>query len=175
MPRPLAPRFDKLQTLARRFPAIDAQSLAAAVALLRFSSSLYSAMDAQYARHGIARGRFHVLMLLYEAEGQGLTPHELAERAAVTRAAMTGLLDTLSEAGLVARQDDPLDRRTYKVRMTDEGHRFLKKMLPDHFRRLHGLVAGLSLEEKRALVRLLEKVNEGLSALEEDLPRAAAR
>lgn len=175
MPRPLAPRFDKLQALARKFPSIDPQALATAVALLRFSSSLSSALDGQYARHGIARGRFHVLMLLYETDGQGLTPHELAERAAVTRAAMTGLLDTLSEAGLVARQDDPLDRRTYRVSITDEGHRFLKKMLPDHFRRMHGLVAGLSLEEKRTLVRLLEKVNAAISVFEDQPPRAAAR
>src|SRR5258708_6835952 len=57
MPRPLAPRFDRLQILARRFPGIDPQSLATAIALLRFSSSLYNALDAQYARHGIARGR----------------------------------------------------------------------------------------------------------------------
>src|ERR1700682_1854546 len=174
MSRPLAPRFDRLQTLARRFPGIDPQSLATAIALLRFSSSLYNALDGQYARHGIARGRFHVLMLLYETEGQGLTPHELAEKAAVSRAAMTGLIDTLAESGLVTRQRDPLDRRTYRVHIPDEGHRFLKKMLPDHFRRMNALVADLSLEEKRAMVRLLEKVNGAISVFEEDLPRAAA-
>lgn len=175
MTRPLAPRFDKLQTIARRFPQIDAQSLATSVALLRLSTSLYSALDQQYARHGIARGRFHVLMLLYETDGQGLTPHELADRAAVTRAAMTGLIDTLSEAKLVSRVDDPLDRRTYRVNLTDEGHRFLKKMLPDHFRRMAALVAGLSLEEKRGLVKVLEKVNGALGAFEEASPRAAVR
>src|SRR5712692_7552359 len=104
MPRPLAPRFDKLQALARKFPQIDAQSLATSVALLKLSSALYAALDGQYARHGIARGRFHVLMLLSEAEPEGLTPHELADKAAVTRAAMTGLIDTLSEAQLVSRE-----------------------------------------------------------------------
>ncbi|GAC1347136.1 MAG: hypothetical protein NVSMB23_25940 [Myxococcales bacterium] len=175
MPRPLAPRFDRLQAIARRFPQIDAQSLATSVALLRLSTSLYSALDQQYARHGIARGRFHVLMLLYETDGQGLTPHELADRAAVTRAAMTGLIDTLSEQRLVTRVADPLDRRTYRVNITDEGHRFLKKMLPDHFRRMGALVAGLTLEEKRGLVKLLEKVNDAIGAFDEEPPRAAAR
>lgn len=175
MARPLAPRFDRLQAIARRFPQIDAQSLATSVALLRLSTSLHSALDQQYARHGIARGRFHVLMLLYETDGQGLTPHELADRAAVTRAAMTGLIDTLRSAGLVSRVDDPLDRRTYRVNITDEGHRFLKKMLPDHLRRMGALVSGLSLEEKRALVRMLEKVNGALGAFDEDPARAAVR
>jgi DNA-binding MarR family transcriptional regulator len=175
MPRPLAPRFDQLQAIARRFPQIDAQSLATSVALLRLSTSLSSALDQQYARHGIARGRFHVLMLLYKAEGEGLTPHELADLAAVTRAAMTGLIDTLREAQLVSCVDDPLDRRTYRVFLTDEGHRFLKKMLPDHFRRMSALVGGLSLQEKRSLVKMLEKVNDALGAFDEELPRAQAR
>src|SRR5438874_1155413 len=112
--RPLCPRYDKLQAIARRFPQIDAQSLAASVALLRISSSLTSALDGQYARHGTSRGRFHALMMLYQTEGEGLTPHELAERAAVTKAAMTGLLDTLVKDGLVERQADPLDRRSYR-------------------------------------------------------------
>jgi hypothetical protein len=40
---------------------------------------------------------------------------------------------------------------------------------------MNALVADLSLEEKRALVRLLEKVNGAISVFEEDLPPAAAR
>lgn len=175
MTRPLAPRFEKLQLLSRRFPGIDTESLAAAIALLRLSSSLSHALDSQYARHGIARGRFHVLMHLYEMEEAGLTPRELAERAAVTPAAMTGLLDTLVEAGLVRRVKDPLDRRTYRVHITDHGHRFLKKMLPDHFSRMQALVGGLSVAEKRGLVRMLEKVNEAVGAFDAEPAAAVAR
>ena len=172
--RPLSPRYDKLQAIARRFPQIDAQSLAASIALLRLSSSLHATMDGQYARHGTSRGRFHVLMMLYETEGQGLTPHDLAERAAVTRAAMTGLLDTLVKDGLVERQDDALDRRSYRVQLTDQGHRFLKRMLPDHFSRMNALVGKLSLEDKRQLVKLLEKVGAQLSVFDDELPRKSA-
>src|SRR5476649_366712 len=106
--RALCPRYDKLQAVAKRFPQIDAQSLQAAVALLRLSSSLYSALDGQYARHGTSRGRFHVLMMLFEMDGEGLTPHQLAERAAVTKAAMTGLIDGLVKDGLIAREQDAL-------------------------------------------------------------------
>ncbi len=170
--RPLCPRYEKIQAVARRFPQIDAQSLAAAVALLRLSSSLYSALDGQYARHGTSRGRFHVLMMLLEMEGEGLTPHQLAERAAVTKAAMTGLIDGLVKDGLVAREQDPLDRRSYRVALTPAGDRFLKGMLPDHFTRMNALVGKLTLEDKRQLVKLLEKVRDQLDVYD-DAPSAA--
>ena len=176
VPRPLAPRYDKIQQVAKRFPQIDAPSLQTAVSLLRLSTSLNAALDGQYARHGTARGRFHTLMLLSETEGQGLTPHELAERVAVTRAAMTGLIDGLVEAGQCSREADALDRRTYRVHITSAGERFLKQMLPDHFTRLGKLVGGLSLEEKRTLVKLLEKVGAALGAFDDEpAPAAAAR
>ena len=175
MSLPIPHQLETLESIARRFPVIDAASLDTCIQLLHTSAAVNEAFDAQYARHGIARGRFRVLVLLYKSEAGGLTPAELAEQAGVTRAAMTGLVDALVEGGLAAREDDPFDRRTYRVRLTDRGHAFLHGMFPDHFRRMAALVGALSPGEQRSLKRLLVKIADRLHFVAEDHPRLGER
>ena len=174
-PLPAPPRFECLEAVARRYPVIEPTALATCIQLLQTCSAVSEAFDAQYARHGIARGRFQVLVLLYRAEAGGLTPAELAEQSGVTRAAMTGLVDALVEGGLVVREDDPSDRRTYHVRLTDRGHEFLHEMFPDHFRRLAAFMGSLTASEQRTLRRLLDKVVQRLPAVADAHPRLHER
>ncbi len=163
--------MDSLEVVARRFPVIDAASLDACVALLHASSAINDAFDAQYARHGIARGRFRVLVSLYKSDGGGLTPAQLAQEAGVTRAAMTGLVDALVEQGMATREDDAYDRRTYRVRLTDRGHAFLHGMFPDHFRRMAALIGALTTGEQKTLKKLLAKVTARLHVISDERPK----
>jgi len=174
-PLPAPPKFESLETVASRYPVIEPLALATCIQLLHTTAALAEAFDAQYARHGIARGRFVVLTLLYKSEAGGLTPAELAEQAGVTRAAMTGLVDALVAAKLAAREDDDFDRRTYRVRLTDRGHAFLHAMFPDHFRRMAALMAKLSPAEQKTLRKLLDKVAGQLPAVADPRPPAVER
>jgi DNA-binding MarR family transcriptional regulator len=88
------------------------------------------------------------------------TPAELADAAGVTRATMTGLVDTLERDGFVKREPDPADRRTISVRLTPKGEKFLGELLPGHFKLISELMAPLSESERKTLVRLLGKVQE---------------
>lgn len=100
-------------------------------------------------------------MLLLDRENEGgvsLTPAQLAEQAGVTRATMTGLIDTLERAGMVVRRPDPVDRRQVSVELTPAGQAFLDDMLPEHFSRINTLLEPLSENERRTLVRLLGKI-----------------
>ena len=164
----LPPRAEKLEAIARRFPVIDALSLGTCIWLLRTASSIAESSDAHYARHGLSRGRFHVLILLYQSPAGGLTPAELAEQSGVTRAAMTGQVDALVMAGLVAREADPADRRTYRVRLTDRAFDFLRRFLPVHFKRMARLVANFTDAEKSLLQGLLGQVWANLDAFQAD-------
>ena len=60
-------------------------------------------------------------MLLDSSEIGSMRSSELAEHASVSRATVTGLLDTLEKAGLIARTPDARDRRASCVRITDKG------------------------------------------------------
>jgi DNA-binding MarR family transcriptional regulator len=161
------PRYDCLQEAARRFPDLDPSACEAYLQLLRTGDEVSSSIHTYLAQHSISQGRFTVLMLLMSSMGQGCgggggasvcNPAELAGRAGVTRATMTGLIDTLERDGYVKREPDPTDRRMMTVSLTPKAEAFLNGMLPGYFRRISTLLADLSESERRTLVQLLEKV-----------------
>lgn len=160
-------RFVDKQTIldfAKRYPELDIASVETCLAFLHTTADVYQALDIHFARYGLSRGKFTLLMQLYLA-CEGLTPSECAERAAVTRATITGLLDGLERDGLVRREPDATDRRMLRLQLTDQGRDLLSQMLPDHFCRTTGLMANLTDSEKKTLIELLNKVRAGTSAM----------
>ena len=109
-------------------------------------------------------------MLLRRNVESGLTPAELAEKAAVTRATITGLLDGLEQTGLVRREPHAEDRRKTIVHLTPDGVDHLQGMFPDHFRRVAALMGHLNEPERVELMRLLQKVEEGIPAVKNPEP-----
>jgi DNA-binding MarR family transcriptional regulator len=103
-------------------------------------------------------------MQLYTAT-QDIPPSEFAERANVTRATITGLLDGLEREGLVQRQPHPKDRRMLVVHLTHQGRELMQNILPEHFCRTKKLMETLTAAEKKNLVRLLQKLRAGALAL----------
>ena len=85
--------------------------------LLSLSSSIDRDCAARLAPHGLSEGRFIVLFLLHGAGGT-LPPHLLAERAGVTRATISGLLDGLQREGLLQRRSDDGDGRRLQIVLT---------------------------------------------------------
>ncbi|MFM8334931.1 MAG: MarR family winged helix-turn-helix transcriptional regulator, partial [Opitutaceae bacterium] len=80
------------------------------------------------------------------------------EHTGVTRATITGLVDTLERDGLVARSSNVEDRRMRSVSLTPRGSSLLRGILPEHFRRMAWLIATFDEQERVTLVRLLGKV-----------------
>ena len=58
----------------------------------------------------------------------GLQMGDLSRRMLVTGGNVTGIVDQLERAGLIARTADPADRRAYRVKLTKEGRRTFGKM-----------------------------------------------
>jgi DNA-binding MarR family transcriptional regulator len=135
--------------------------------LLRTGDEAFRVTDAHFQAQGVSQGRFTVLMLLYDktcGRTHALTPAQLADQAGVTRATMTGLVDTLERDGMVTRKPDPTDRRMLSVELTAHGVAFLERLLPEHFRRISLLVSSLEENERRTLVDLLGKIAAQASA-----------
>jgi DNA-binding MarR family transcriptional regulator len=130
--------------------------------LIRSDDEVTRVMDGHFADHSITHGRFIVMMLLLEKKAggcpQATTPAELAEFASVSRATITGLLDSLERDGLVRREPNPTDRRQMSVNLTLKGQKFMHDILPDHFRVISNLMSRLSENERKTLVFLLGKI-----------------
>jgi DNA-binding MarR family transcriptional regulator len=175
------PRYECLLEAAKEFPDLDPSAAVAFLHLLRTGDEVFALTDRTLADSNISHGRFGVLMLLWRstqpraAKLMGVeeftpccgprTPAELAEAAGVTRATMTGLIDTLERDGLVKREPDPDDRRMMSVRLTPKGDRFLNEFLPGYFKSIAGLMAPLTEPERQTLVTLLGKVQQHAAAL----------
>ena len=80
--------------------------------------------------------------------------------ASVSRATITGLLDTLERDGFVRREPDAADRRQISVHLTPAGQAFMHGLLPTHFQLINGLMGNLSEAERKTLVKLLHKIVE---------------
>jgi DNA-binding MarR family transcriptional regulator len=157
------PRYECLLHAAERYPSLDPTACEAFLHLLRTADSVHAAESATLADKGLSQGRFGVLMLLNGCMEKPSTPAELADAAGVTRATMTGLVDTLERDGFVIREPDLEDRRVTHVRLTQQGQDFLDGMLPDYFRVVSAIIQPLSETERKQLVRLLMKIQQGLS------------
>jgi DNA-binding MarR family transcriptional regulator len=78
---------------------------------------------------------------------------------------MTGLLDGLKTGNFIERVADSRDRRRIGVRLTPEGKQVLEKLLPDYYRNMAKLTAGLSENERQTVLTLLAKINQKLNLL----------
>jgi DNA-binding MarR family transcriptional regulator len=152
------PRFEQIEQLSRSIPGLDRDAISACVPLLYFHREFDAALEQHYQAYGLSRGRWYVLIHLYKASGDGLTPAELADQTGVTRAAMTGSIDSLVESGHVARSEVGDDRRTYRVRLTPRGTDLVASILPDHLQRMQSFIQTLTPAERETFVGLLEKL-----------------
>lgn len=154
-----------LENLAQSYPELDISSVETCLAFLRTTADVQTALETHFARYNLSMGKFTLLMQLFLADEQGLTPSECAERSGVTRATITGLLDGLEKDDLVERQHRKDDRRMLSVHLTQKGRALLTQMLPDHFCRTTGLMAHLTKSEKKTLIELLQKLQAGTPAM----------
>lgn len=159
------PRYENLQAQAARYPTIDPLSTSVWVLLQRITSDFREAMDSFLSQHHMSRGRWLLLMLLNRDPSKPLNPCDLAERAGVTRATVTGLLDGLEREGLVAREPTAEDRRMLMIRLTSKGREYLDAILPDYFGRVRELLKPLPEREKRQLAVLLSRLGAGLEGV----------
>ena len=159
------PRYECLLEASREYPDLDPSATEVFLHLLRAGDEAFRVVEAHLAQHDITQGRFGVLMALWgncqragSENDKPLTPAELAERTGVTRATITGLVDTLERSGFVTRTPHPDDRRMMCVGLTKRGEKLLEQIMPEHFRRMAWLMEPLSEGERKTFVRLLTKV-----------------
>jgi DNA-binding MarR family transcriptional regulator len=155
------PRYECLLEASKLFPDLDPSACEVFLHLMQAGDEAFRVTDAYLAEHHMSQGRFMVLMLLLDKSTncpRAHTPAELADMSGVTRATMTGLIDTLERDDLVRREPDPKDRRMLSVQLTPKGHATLARILPGHFKRMAALMKPLSPHERKTLVELLNRI-----------------
>ena len=158
------PTLNTLTLLKDRYPTLKPSAMRSCLLLLRTGSDLLVLADKLFRKVGLSQGGFLILAVLNRDPEEELTPSELSEKIGVTRATMTGLLDTLAKDGHIQRLQHKGDRRKLVVRLTDKGRKRLDAFLPYYTGELGLLVPNLTEKEQLVLIKLLEKVSRGLQA-----------
>lgn len=92
------------------------------------------------------------------ATEENLSQQALAERLGVVPSRVVVLIDALEKKGLVARERSARDRRTYELRLTDEGRGIMREMREIGSAHEKDMTAALTPDEHQELARLLRKI-----------------
>jgi DNA-binding MarR family transcriptional regulator len=100
--------------------------------------------------------------------GGPLSPSELARRAGLHPATMTGILDRLERGGWVTRERDPDDRRAVRVRAPRKRNADLMRLYGGMSRSMNKLLAGYEDSELELIADFLRRTTDaGRSATDE--------
>ncbi len=156
-----------LAKFAERYPDADISAVSGFLHLLRVATDLSVALDACLSKHQLLQGRWWVLILLMREESKISTPSILAEKAGVSRATMTGLIDGLEQGGLVERVHTKDDRRSIQIKLTAAGQAKLDVVMPDYYRRVRKCMQALDVNKREQLEQLLALIHLGTPAFTE--------
>ena len=128
--------------------------------LLAVRARLVDRIEVELAQAGLpSLAWYDVLWELEKADDGRLRMHELAERTVLTRSNLTRLADRLEQAGLLAREPSPDDRRGFFCVITRQGRDMRKKMWPLYSAQIEALFAQhLTAREAESLAGALGKV-----------------
>ena len=106
--------------------------------------------------YGLTTAQFFLLTALYEEDSLPISV--LAQKVALDRATLTGLLDRLERDGLTERRADPEDRRAIRIHLMAKAEG-LREELTELYHDNNGMFLSLlSQEEREAFERVVNKL-----------------
>jgi DNA-binding MarR family transcriptional regulator len=95
------------------------------------------------------------LVLAVLEEEEFLAPGEIAERVAMDNATLSGVLERMSDAGMIRKEENPEDRRSLRVALTPRAKKMREELAAQRKAINEEITDKLSVEEKLLLKRML--------------------
>ena len=140
--------------------AAQAAALKLFVVLARAHTAVDNQMALSMSLLGLTNTEFAILEVLHH--NGPLLLGDIQRKILVTSGGITYLVDRLTEKGLVKREECPSDRRARYAVLTPAGDALIRRIFPDHARRIVEAMSGLTPAEQDTATRLLRKL--GLAA-----------
>jgi DNA-binding MarR family transcriptional regulator len=145
----------------RERPELDSSPIGVIGRISRLAREIEARLEPVYREHGLEPGWHDVLATLRRSGGT-LRPTDLTNASMLTSSGTTKRLDKLEQAGLIALEPDPADRRGTLIGLTAEGRRLIDARTPAHLDNERRILAALSEAELALLADLLRKLQLGL-------------
>ncbi|WP_337187068.1 MarR family transcriptional regulator [Phenylobacterium sp.] len=118
-------------------------------------------LNARLARHGLSSGFWGFLRALWQESG--VTQARLSQLNNVTAPTAVTTLNAMARAGLVRRERDPADGRKLHIFLTPRGRRLKEDLVPMAQRINEAAAAGISPEDLRTTLRVLDRISANLA------------
>ncbi|MDM5177731.1 MarR family transcriptional regulator [Massilia sp. DJPM01] len=108
---------------------------------------------------GLTHAQFDIIATL--GNTQGMTYKELGEKTLITKGTLTGVIDRLEQKGLVARERNCDDKRSFYVRLTACGEAVFQDVFPkvvEHGRQLFSSLSDTDFDAIDASLHQLKQV-----------------
>jgi DNA-binding MarR family transcriptional regulator len=128
----------------------------------RAGNLMTTRVEAVFADHEITFAQWLVLMKL--RDGLATTAAEIARDMCHDSGALTRIIDQLAQRGLIERQRGQEDRRTITLTLTERGLETVNGLVPMVVGLLNMALVDFTHDEASALVRLLNKLIDGVNA-----------
>lgn len=115
-------------------------------------------------RTGLSMREIHVLLFLANHPGQD-TARDVAELRGLAKSQVSQAVEALTARGILARRDDPEDRRVVHLDITETGRPLAREAQAIQAACGKRLLAGLNEEEQALFLNLLERVLRETEAL----------
>ena len=138
------------------YPDLDPSPLDLVGRVIVLAEHLRRSVETALAKHDLSLGQFDILATLRRHDG-GMTPGALLKNVMLSSGGMTNRLDRLEEAGLIARADDPSDRRGVLVSLTVKGRKLIDAATATRFAEAKQSLPPLNAKDCRQLSQLLRK------------------
>jgi DNA-binding MarR family transcriptional regulator len=134
--------------------------------LIRLLAQTYQAFEQFSAGHirqlGLTPPQFDVIATL--GNTSGMSCKELSEKTLITKGTLTGVVDRLTDKGLVRRVPMEHDRRSVFIMLTPEGEDLFTRVFPAHIGYMSKAFAAFSHEELDSCIAELSHLRNAFSA-----------
>jgi DNA-binding MarR family transcriptional regulator len=159
---------------AEEFPGADALSVECYINILRAGDRLLAEITRRSKASFDLSASACAVLAIVDGATEPITPSLIAERAIVSSASATSVLDTLERRELVVRRPHPDDRRKLVIELTDAGRAVIDQFLPGAHTLETRMMSVLTPAERGQLVRLLSKVQASAAVIAGEPPEPLA-
>ncbi|MEX0304866.1 MAG: MarR family winged helix-turn-helix transcriptional regulator [Leisingera sp.] len=139
-------------------PDLDVTAMGIIGRVARLYLAYQREMQKTFAEFGLNAAKFDVLATLRRSGAPYvLSPGDLLKATMVASGTMTNRLDRLEADGLVKREVNPADSRSFLVGLTEEGFALIDRAVTAHVQTQTRLLEGISGSEVEMLKSLLSK------------------
>ena len=129
----------------------------------------YERLSGQYVRQsGLTHAQFDIIATL--GNTPGMSYKELGDKTLITKGTLTGVIERLEQKGLVERQRNDCDKRSFFVKLTGEGEQVFRDVFPEVISQSGKVFAHYTEDDFTALEKTLSELKTVIMAGHTECP-----